>query len=171
MPQATGYKQCGSLTTAQTKDRFEVMKRNAARARSYGLEAELLTPRECGEKMSHDNIQLIRTDDLVGGLWLPGDGSGSPTDLTMSFAAGARKLGVKIFEGVGVRTFRTAMLGASGVSKVLGVETVDGHVIECDQLVLCAGQWSRQVPREQLFLLPSLAPPPPLAMASARLPG
>ena len=53
----------------------------------------------------------LRTDDLVGGLWLPGDGSGSPTDLTMSFAAGARQLGVSIFEGVGVRGFRTASVG------------------------------------------------------------
>ena len=109
------------------------MKRNAARARSYGLEAELFTPSECNEKMNG----LLRTDDLVGGLWLPGDGSGSPTDLTMSFAAGARQLGVSIFEGVGVRGFRTASVGG-GTSKVVGVETSDGQLIETDHIVLCA---------------------------------
>ena len=116
------------------------MKRNAARARSYGLEAELFTPSECNEKMNG----LLRTDDLVGGLWLPGDGSGSPTDLTMSFAAGARQLGVSIFEGVGVRGFRTASVGG-GSSKVVGVETSDGQLIETDHVVLCAGQWSREL--------------------------
>ena len=142
---ATGFKQCGSLTTAQTSDRFEVMRRNAARARSYGLEAELLTPRECGQKMSHDGVELLRTDDLVGGLWLPGDGSGSPTDLTMSFAAGARQRGVAIHEGVRVERIRTASLGASGVSKLLGVELEGGGTLECEHLVLAAGQWSREL--------------------------
>ena len=142
--QATGFKQCGSLTTAQTADRFEIMKRNASRAKSYGLEAELLTPRECAEKMTHDGVSLLRTDDLVGGLWLPGDGSGSPTDLTMSFAAGARQLGVAIHEGVSVRSVLTAAV-AGGVNKVLGVETDDGQRIDCEQIVLCAGQWSREL--------------------------
>ena len=82
---STGFKQVGSLTTAQTKERFEIMQRNAARARSYGLEAEIFTPQQCADKMTHDGVTLIHTDDLQGGLWLPGDGSGSPTDLTMVF--------------------------------------------------------------------------------------
>lgn len=75
----TGYKQCGSLTTAATRERLEFLKRNSARARSYGLEAEVLTPDECGALMTHDGHTIIKTDDLHGGLWLPGDGSGSPT--------------------------------------------------------------------------------------------
>ena len=137
---ATGFKHCGSLATAQTKDRFEIMRRNVARARSYGLEAELLTPQECNHKMGG----LIRTDDLVGGLWLPGDGSGSPTDLTMSFAAGARKFGVAIHEGEAVSSFRTASQG-SGVPKVVGLETSDGQRIDCEWVVLCSGQWSREL--------------------------
>jgi glycine/D-amino acid oxidase-like deaminating enzyme len=36
---------------------------------------------------------LINTSDLFGGMVMPKDGSGSPTDLTMSFLAGARKGG------------------------------------------------------------------------------
>ena len=40
----------------------------------------------------------MRTDDLVGAVWLPGDGKANPTDLTQSLAKGARNLGVKIFE-------------------------------------------------------------------------
>ena len=76
------------------------------------------TPAECGEKLTHDGVSLLRTEDLTGGLWLPGDGSGSPTDLTMSLAAGARKNGVKIVEGVGVSSIRTAALAGMGCSKV-----------------------------------------------------
>ena len=37
---------------------------NAARARSYGLEAEIFTPQECADKMTHDGVTLIRTEDL-----------------------------------------------------------------------------------------------------------
>ena len=140
---STGFKQCGSLTTARTPERFEVIKRNAARAKSYGLEADVLTPEECGAVMSHDGVELLRTDDLEGGLWLPNDGSGSPTDLTMALAAGARKLGVQIVEGVGVTGFRTAAVAGAG-KRVLGVDTSEGP-IECETVVLCAGQWSRQL--------------------------
>ncbi len=139
---STGFKQCGSLTTARTPERFEVLKRNAVRARSYGLEAEILTAADCGHAMGGS---LLRTDDLQGGLWLPNDGSGSPTDLTMSFAKGARMQGVQIHEGVTVDSFRTAGLPGSGVNKLIGVKTSDGAVIDCENVVLCTGQWSRQV--------------------------
>lgn len=148
---STGYKQCGSLTTAATPERFEVFKRNAARARSYGLEAELMTPEECGRVMSHDGVDLIRTDDLYGGLWLPEDGSGSPTDLTMSMAKGARNLGVTIREGVAVSSFRTARVeGSLGYDKMVGVVTESGDVIDCDTVVLCTGQWTRQIAAKTL---------------------
>jgi 4-methylaminobutanoate oxidase (formaldehyde-forming) len=140
---STGFKQCGSLTTASTRERFEVLKRNAIRAKSYGLEADIMTPEECGKTMSHDGVDLLRTDDLQGGLWLPNDGSGSPTDLTMALAAGARMNGVSIIEGVGVTGFNTATVAGAG-KRVHGVETAQG-TIECDQIVLCGGQWSRQL--------------------------
>lgn len=45
---ATGYKQCGSLTIAQTPERLTILKRNAAKARAFGIEAELITPAEAG---------------------------------------------------------------------------------------------------------------------------
>ncbi len=44
--------------------------------------------------------------------------TGSPTDLTMSLAAGARMHGVQIVEGVGVSSIRTAALAGMGCSKV-----------------------------------------------------
>jgi glycine/D-amino acid oxidase-like deaminating enzyme len=42
----------------------------------------------------------MRTDDLQGGIWLPGDGKANPADLCMSLAKGARNRGVKMVEGV-----------------------------------------------------------------------
>ncbi len=145
---STGFKQCGSLTIAATPERFEIIKRNAARARSYGLEAEVVTPEECGKIMSHDGVDLIRTDDVTGGLWLPGDGSGSPTDLTMSMAKGARLLGVNIFEGTGVRKILKTQETTTSQPRIIGIETDSGETIECEKIVLCTGQWSRQNGRD-----------------------
>ena len=40
----------------------------------------------------------MRTDDLVGAIWLPGDGKANPTDLTNALAKGARMRGARVFE-------------------------------------------------------------------------
>ena len=45
---------------------------------------------------------MLRTDDLQGALWIPGDGKANPADLAQSLAKGARNRGVKIVEGVEV---------------------------------------------------------------------
>ena len=124
-----------------------MIKRNAARARSYGLEAEVLTPDECGALMTHDGHTVIKTDDLHGGLWLPGDGSGSPTDLTMAFAKGARMRGVNICEGVAVDNFNLASID-QGRKRVVGVSLEDGRQVSAEKVVLCGGQWSRDVARK-----------------------
>jgi glycine cleavage system aminomethyltransferase T/glycine/D-amino acid oxidase-like deaminating enzyme len=129
---ATGWKQCGSINVARTPERMKVFKRQAALARSFGVEVQVITPKEAG-----DLYPLMRTDDLQGALWIPGDGKANPADLTMSLAKGARHRGVKIVEGVEV----------SGViverGRVTGVQTSHGQV-RCETLVNCAGQWARQ---------------------------
>ena len=42
---ATGWKQCGSVNVARTPERWIVFQRQAAMARSFGIEVDLLTPR------------------------------------------------------------------------------------------------------------------------------
>ncbi len=133
---ATGWKQCGSVNVAATRERMQVYAKQAALARSFGIEVEVIDARRAGEL-----YPLLRTDDLEGGLWIPGDGKANPTDLTMSLAKGARLRGVKIVEDAEV----TAVLTERG--RVTGVRTAhNGQVcdIACDILVNCAGQWARQ---------------------------
>ena len=129
---ATGWKQCGSVNVARTPERWQVFKKQAALARSFGVEMQLITPREAG-----DLYPLLRTDDLSGAVWIPGDGKANPADLTMSLAKGARNRGARIVEGVEV----TGVLSERG--RVTGVRTTDGDV-RCEILVNCAGQWARQ---------------------------
>jgi glycine/D-amino acid oxidase-like deaminating enzyme len=84
----------------------------------------------------------MRTDDLFGGLWIPADGSGSPTDLTMSLLAGAKMRGGQLHENVRVESFNSSII-ESGRKRITGVTTVNGDIINADIVVLCGGQWSR----------------------------
>ena len=133
---ATGWKQCGSVNVARTPERWQVFKKQAALARSFGVEMQLITPREAG-----DLYPLLRTDDLSGAMWIPGDGKANPADLTMSLAKGARKRGARLIEDTEV----TAVLVQQGRHgpQLQGVRTAAGDV-RCEILVNCAGQWARQ---------------------------
>ncbi|RUW56235.1 MULTISPECIES: FAD-dependent oxidoreductase [unclassified Mesorhizobium] len=130
---ATGWKNCGSLSVARTADRMTVLKRTAASARAQGVEIDVISPREAG-----DLWPVMATNDLVGAVWLPGDGKANPTDLTQSLAKGARNGGAKIFERVKV----TGISVSNGVA--CGVETGHGD-IAAEIVVNCAGQWARKV--------------------------
>ncbi|MEO8102068.1 MAG: FAD-dependent oxidoreductase, partial [Betaproteobacteria bacterium] len=129
---ATGWKQCGSINVARTPERMQVLKKQASMARSFGVDVDIVSPQRAGEL-----FPLLRTDDLQGAIWIPGDGKANPADLTMSLAKGARNRGVQIRENIEV----TGVLTAHGA--VTGVRTAQGDV-KCEVLVNCAGQWSRQ---------------------------
>ena len=130
---ATGWKNCGSLSVARTADRMTVLKRTVASARAQGVAIEVISPKE-----AQDLWPVMAIDDLVGAVWLPGDGKANPTDLTQSLAKGARSRGARIFERVRVTGIATAK-GA-----VTGVET-DRGPIAAEIVVNCAGQWARKV--------------------------
>ena len=129
---ATGWKQCGSVNVARTPERMKVLKKQATMANSFGVECHLISPREAGER-----YPVMRTDDLQGAIWLPGDGKANPADLCMSLAKGARNRGVKMVEDVEV----TGVIIEGG--RAVGVRTRQGDV-RCEVLVNCAGQWARQ---------------------------
>ncbi|MFZ2652326.1 MAG: FAD-dependent oxidoreductase [Burkholderiaceae bacterium] len=133
---ATGWKQCGSVNVARTAERWRVLKKQVSLARSFGVEVELITPREAGER-----VPVLRTDDLQGAIWIPGDGKANPADLCMSLARGARNRGVKIVEDTEVTG--VIVERGDGGERIAGVRTVAGDV-RCEVLVNCAGQWSRQ---------------------------
>src|SRR3990172_3125284 len=83
--QATGWKRCGSLSVARTAERMIQLRRNASLARAYGIEAEVI-----GLEEARALYPLMRTDDLVGAVWIPGDGKANPADITQALARGAR---------------------------------------------------------------------------------
>jgi 4-methylaminobutanoate oxidase (formaldehyde-forming) len=111
-----------------------------ARARSFGVEFEYVTPAQAGAI-----APILRVDDLAGAVWIPGDGKANPTDLTQSLAKGARMRGATIVEGARVTGVRAHNGRVSGIAWTNGA--VSGE-IACETVVNCAGQWARQFGRE-----------------------
>ncbi|EYD76068.1 Sarcosine dehydrogenase [Rubellimicrobium mesophilum DSM 19309] len=130
---ATGWKMTGCLRLATNPDRWTEYRRLATTARSFGMEMELIPPREVKEMWP-----LLEVDDLVGASWLPTDGQANPADIAASLAKGARMAGAKIVEGIRVTGFDM------DEGRIHTVQTTLGP-IHCEKVVNCAGMWARDV--------------------------
>ena len=131
---ATGFRQSGSLTVARTPERLTVLRRQADRAQAFGIAAHLISPQDAAQRWPY-----MRTDDLIGALWLPGDGSITSTDLTAALAAGARQGGATLRE-------RCRVTGATVEGgRVTRLQTETAGEVSCEVVVNCAGQWAREV--------------------------
>jgi 4-methylaminobutanoate oxidase (formaldehyde-forming) len=130
---ATGFAPVGFIEVAGDEGRLEEYRRVSAFNRYCGVDVQEISPREI-----EDLFPLARTDDLLAGFYVAGDGRVNPVDVTMSLAKGARQLGVTIVEG----TPALEVLRAGGA--VRGVRTERGD-IECEYVVNCAGMWARQL--------------------------
>ncbi|MET3852929.1 FAD-dependent oxidoreductase [Rhizobium sp. OAE497] len=127
----TGWKMNGGLRLACNEERWTEVKRQATTAQSFGLEMHLLTPQE-----AFDLWPLMNIDDLVGAAYLPTDGQANPSDITQALARGARMAGVSIFEDTEVLDLEIDK------GRIRAVVTANGR-IECERVVVCAGQWTR----------------------------
>ena len=131
--QSTGYRTTGSISVASDGERWEEILRGMSMARTAGVEMEVIDPERAREMWP-----LLRIDDLVGTVYIPGDGQTSPVDTTMALAKGARDRGVTIREGIAVERVRVDDQAA------VGVETEAGYV-EAETVVLACGIWTRQL--------------------------
>ena len=128
----TGWKMNGGLRLACNKERWQEVLRQTTTAHSFGLEMELLTPKE-----AQDLWPIMNIDDVYGAAFLPTDGQANPTDISQALAKGARNKGAKIFEETRV----SKVIINNGV--IEGIETSKGKV-KCEKIVCCCGQWTRQ---------------------------
>ena len=131
--QATGWKRNGGLRLACTPDRWTEVKRQATTAHSFGLDMQLLSPTEAQALWP-----LMQVDDVIGAAFLPTDGQASPSDITQALAKGARMAGARIVEQTAVTGFEVEQ------GRIRAVLTSRGRVT-CEKLVLCCGQWTRQL--------------------------
>ncbi len=131
--QATGYRQCGSISMATNAERFEELKRSASMAKVFDLPVHVVTPQEI-----KDLAHIVNVDDVVGGIHIPSDGYANAVDITQALAKGARTGGAQIFENTKVTKIR------HNGDRVTGVDTDDGS-IDADYVVICGGMWTRDL--------------------------
>jgi sarcosine dehydrogenase len=131
--QATGWKMNGGLRLACNAERWTEVRRQATTAKSFGLEMHLLTAREAQELWP-----LMEVGDVVGAAFLPTDGQVSPSDVTMALAKGARAAGATLCEETLVESIEV-------VDGVVRAVITDQGRIDCEKVVLCAGQWTRSL--------------------------
>jgi len=131
--QATGYRQCGSISMATNAERFEELKRSASMAKVFDLPVHVVTPQEI-----KDLAHIVNVDDVVGGIHIPSDGYANAVDITQALAKGARTGGARIFENTKVTKIR------HNGERVTGVDTDDGS-IDADYVVICGGMWTRDL--------------------------
>jgi 4-methylaminobutanoate oxidase (formaldehyde-forming) len=114
---ATGWKMNGGLRLACNQERWTEVKRQATTAHSFGLDMQLLSPKE-----AQDLWPLMDVSDVIGAAFLPTDGQASPSDITQALARGARKSGAKILENCAVTEIITEN------EKLVGVKTKLGNI-------------------------------------------
>ncbi|MFI7028471.1 FAD-dependent oxidoreductase [Microbispora rosea] len=126
-----GWHGVGGLRLATTPERMEELLRQAGAAETYGLDLELLGP---GGTL--DRLPLLEVGDVLGSLWLPGDGWLDPARLGHALAEGARRLGVRIFTGVEV----TGVDVHDGRVSAVRLAVADAeHVVRTETVVNAAG--------------------------------
>ncbi|MBT3558364.1 MAG: GcvT family protein [Rhodospirillales bacterium] len=128
---ATGFKQNGTLAIGRNMDRVHEMNRRASLAKSFGIDAHVISPKEV-----KDMYPALDDSFVAGGLFIPKDGQLSPVDTINAVIAGAKKRGAKVFEGTPVDTMQRLPSGEYQLSTKTGT-------ITCETLVLACGLWTR----------------------------
>lgn len=130
---AFDWKKVGSLRLAATKERLLEAKRLATMARSFELEMNIITAEEAKALFPY-----IDVTGLQGAAFIPSDGHVDPASLCQAVAAGARKHGAQIRQGVKVLDF-TVVDG-----RITEIHTSEG-IWQAENVVLAAGMWSREL--------------------------
>ena len=133
---SAGLKLNGALSIATTKGRWQELQRQATTAQLFDVNVEVLNVKQVKEK-----YPIINEKDVLGGIFMKGDGQADPIGVTNMLAKAAKEEGAKIFEKSPVQK----ILVKNG--RISGVKVKD-QIIECEYIVLATGMWSRQIGEE-----------------------
>ena len=139
---SSGLKLNGALSIATTQGRWQELKRQATTAQLFDVNVEVLDI----EKIKKI-YPIINETNILGGIFMPGDGQADPVGVTNLLAKAARKEGARIFENSPVEKILKKDGRISGV-------VVNGKNIDCEYVVLATGMWSRQIGEDMGFSIP-----------------
>ncbi len=128
-----GLRLNGALSIAENKGRWQELQRQATTAQLYDVDVKILNKDQIKKK-----YPIVNTDDVLGGILMPGDGAADPSGVTHMLAKAAKMEGAKIYEKSPVKEILTKKGRISGVR-------VNDQIIDCEYIVLASGMWSRQI--------------------------
>jgi sarcosine oxidase subunit beta len=131
--QAIDIRHCGYLFLLTDEADVATFEQNVALQHRLGVQTEWLTGAEIRRRLPR-----MALDDVLGGTWHAKDGLADPNGVVMGYVNGARRMGVKLFNGVAVTA-----IDVRG-DTVYGVETRQGR-IETRIVVNAAGPWAASV--------------------------
>jgi glycine/D-amino acid oxidase-like deaminating enzyme len=131
--QPLSWTQSGSLKVARRPEDVEVLESEHARARRFGLDAELISA-----EAAHELNPFLEPDGVLGVMRVGDDLYFEPPQVAIGFARGAEAHGAKLLPHTTVT--RVAIDGG----RVTAVET-DKGTIQTSVVVDAAGAWTRQV--------------------------
>jgi len=137
-----GWRQVGSLRIALCDERVEEFKRMKAVADEAGLETEFIDRSAAQQKWPMMNFSRAKAI-----LWCPTDGYLQPSDLTMSYIAHARRMGVRVQTRTAVRSILVQQ------GRVKAVETDQG-TIHCETVINAAGAHAYHIAKSVGLELP-----------------
>lgn len=132
---ATGWHGVGGLRVASSPQRWEELQRVYTQGKSFGFDIHLVDAAEAARI-----FPLLNTDGVYGATWTPTDGYVDPSQLTFSFAAGARAAGVQIVQHCRVD-------GVQRRGRQVTALLTDQGRIECDVVVNATGMWGAETAR------------------------
>ncbi|MFC1824311.1 NAD(P)/FAD-dependent oxidoreductase [Thermodesulfobacteriota bacterium] len=124
----------GYLFLAARENQWSLLRANARLIQAKGVRIELMTPDEI-----KGHWPFIRVDDILGGSFTVNDGYAGPHEVLQGFAAGARRLGVIIKEGVAVAGVQIKK------GRVQAVECATGERVITSVVVNAAGPAAAEV--------------------------
>jgi sarcosine oxidase subunit beta len=127
------FKRIGYLFFATTDWEMEIFKENVKLQKKFNIPVELLSPDEISARWPY-----LRIDDILGGTFCSWDGYAGPSEILSGFAGGAKRAGVKIYEGAEV----TGISSEKG--KVKGVK-VGEEVISTSTVINAGGPYAASI--------------------------
>ena len=162
-----GFRRVGYLFLASTLEELTLFRQNVALQQRHGVPVQMVGPDDIRRL-----VPFVQLDGILGGSYCPTDGYAAPYEVTMGYAAAARRRGVTISRAAGRDR------GPAAGDRVIGVETPDGPM-HAPVVVNAAGAFAGQIGemadvdvpvrpfRRQLFTtlpVPAFAAEPPLTI-------
>lgn len=130
------FTQSGGIEVARTHERAEELKRRLASGKSWGVDAELISPARVKEL-----VPFINEKSILGGFYTPGIGT------VDSLRAGTLMREYAQSQGALSVFAKTEITGIDVENgRVRGVRTANGD-IRADTVVICCGIWSPRIAR------------------------